>query len=144
MAAIHAANPNRGLAPEPLIGEMSYMEAVGQIRRQVFKRDDYCCVNCSAMVVWERHRPNSGEMDEVQARGNCIQSQDGHYRSGEISVANCQTLCKKCHTGPGGKQDRSPSFHKSLPGKSPIQVVNASIQDAVSFADQYQKHRNNQ
>lgn len=112
MAAVHAPNPNRGLVPEPIMGQMGYAEAIGQIRRQVFKRDDYCCVKCGAAVVWERGQINSGEMDERQARGKCVADGNGHYRSGEISVENCQTLCKKCHTGVGGKHDRSPSWTK--------------------------------
>lgn len=143
MAVVYALSPNRGLAPEPIIVEMERREATGQIRRQVFERDDYTCVKCGLAVVWERDLPNSGEMDEVVARGECHKGEDGHYHSGEVSVANGQTLCKKCHTGPGGKQDRSPSFTKSY-GQSPIQVAREVINKASAsqdFAAKYLEHR---
>lgn len=142
MAALRAIT-HQGLGPEPVIVEMEYAQAVGEIRRQVFERDDYTCVKCGCFVVWERHKPNSGELDERQARGKCEKGDDGAYHSGAVSVANCQTLCKKCHTGPGGKQDRSPSFTKT-PGLSPVQVLNKEIQvasAALDFAEQYRRHR---
>lgn len=116
MACIYAVDPSRGLAPEPIIKIRFKAEAVGHIRRQVFERDDYQCVHCGSFVVWEQNRVNSGEMDEKQARGDCQKRADGRYSSGEVSVANCQTLCRRCHTGPGGKQDRSPSFTKIVQG----------------------------
>ena len=111
-AVLYQIRPSHGLR-EPIITQMERATAVGQIRRQVFERDDYRCVKCGKTVIWERDKPNSGELDERQARGNCLQQPDGTYQSGEVSVANCQTLCKACHTGPGGKQDRAPSFTKS-------------------------------
>lgn len=141
MAVIYVVDPSRGLAPEPIIVEMDRAIATGQIRRQVFERDGYCCVKCGLPVVWERHRSNSGEMDEVQARGDCRKGGDGQYHSGEVSVANGQTLCKACHTGPGGKQDRSPSFSSSrFSGIQPNQA-NTPKTEVKSFAELYQEHR---
>lgn len=145
-AALYLSNPNRGLAPEPVIVPMEHAQAVDEIRRQVFERDDYTCVKCGCMVVWERHQPNSGELDEQQARGKCVEVDTGHYQSGEVSVENCQTLCKKCHTGRGSKHDRSPSFTKS-PGLSPVQVLNKEIQKSsasLDFAARYRIHRGSQ
>ncbi|VVB51622.1 Uncharacterised protein [uncultured archaeon] len=112
-AVLYQLRPSHGMN-EPIIRQMEKFQAVGEIRRQVFKRDEYACVKCGKEVIWEAGFPNSGEMDERQARGNCVQSPDGTYQSGEVSVANCQTLCRNCHTGAGGKQDRSPSFTKSV------------------------------
>lgn len=113
MAAIHAVNPNRGLAPAPNMREMPRDLATGQIRLQIYERDDRRCVHCGLELVWERGFWNSMEMDERQARGSCLEVADGVYCSGQVSVANGQSLCKKCHTGAGGKQDRAPSFSKS-------------------------------
>jgi hypothetical protein len=90
-----------------------YTEAVGQIRRKVFERDDYSCCHCGEVVRWERGFWNSGELDERKARGLCEVGEDGHYHSGEISVDNCVTLCHRCHTGLNGKHDRSPSFTRN-------------------------------
>lgn len=104
-AALHCTNPNRGLAPEPIIREMEHAQAVGEIRRQVFERDEYKCVRCGLDVVWERGYSNSGEMDERVPKG----------RGGEVSVENCQTLCHPCHQGPTGKHQRQPQW-SSGPG----------------------------
>ena len=79
--------------------------AVGQIRYAVLDRDGWCCVHCGQPVNME-----TSELDEKQARGQCDQQPDGEFQSGEVSVENCQILCRKCHTGPGGKHDRAPSF----------------------------------
>jgi hypothetical protein len=99
--------------PDANIRFMGYAQAVGEIRRQVFERDGYTCVKCGLPVIWERGQRNSGEMDERQARGKCVETESGDYLSGEVSVENGQTLCRACHTGPGGKQDRSPDFTKA-------------------------------
>ena len=139
MAAIAMVNPSRGLAPL-VMEHRDKSLAVEQIRRQVFKRDDYRCVKCGLMVVWDRGFSNSGEMDEVQARGKCVAGDDGHYHSGGVSVANCQTLCKRCHTGHGGKHDRAPSFSKTY-GRSVTQIAQDAVDDALSFAEQYRVHR---
>lgn len=105
-AAAHFSVAN----PDAPIRLMLYKLAVEQIRRQVFKRDGFMCVKCGAELVWEAGRPNSAEMDEVQARGDCQQGDDGEYHSGEVSVENCQTLCEPCHTGPKGKHQRQPQW----------------------------------
>lgn len=99
--------------PAATVREMLRKLAVEQIRRQVFTRDEYACVKCGKLLVWERGLSFSAELDEVQARGTCLQGEDNEYSSGEISVANGQTLCGKCHTGGGGKHDRAPSFTKT-------------------------------
>lgn len=71
-------------------------EAVSEIRRQVFERDDYTCVHCGELVTWK-----TGHMDEFVSRG----------KGGEVSVDNCQTLCANCHIGPQGKHgNRRPKF----------------------------------
>lgn len=79
--------------------------AVGHIRRQVFDRDRFRCVVCGEPGNWDEL-----EMDERVARGTCVEVSKGEFRSGEVSVANCQTLCKSCHTGIGGKHDRNPQW----------------------------------
>lgn len=67
--------------------------AVGQIRRRVFDRAEYECEKCSAPLVWETGRSNSGEMHEKQPKG--MKSQ----KFGEVSLENCELLCRNCHTG---------------------------------------------
>lgn len=114
MAVIYAVNPNRGMSPEPNIRYMDRATAVGQIRLQVFGRDCFRCVECDAPVVWERGHSNSGEMDERQARGDCVQGENGLCHSGEISVENGQTLCHRCHVT---KTDRDPVFSHDIGGE---------------------------
>lgn len=109
-AAIHCANPNRGLDPEPIIRQMERSVAVDQIRRQVYDKYEHKCAKCTKLLRFERGHLNSMELDEVQARGECEQVSKYDYQSGEVSVANGQPLCRDCHTGKGGKHDRSPSF----------------------------------
>ncbi len=58
--------------------------AVGEIRRQVFERDNYECQRCSARLTLQ-----TGELDEYISRG------DG----GMISIDNSWLLCHSCHTG---------------------------------------------
>lgn len=106
-AALYYLRPSHGLT-QPCITQMEKAEAVHQIRSQVFENDGYTCVKCGKMVT-----SSTGEMDEREARGRCVRQPNGTYQSGEVSVVNCQTLCRNCHTGPGGKHDRSPSFTKS-------------------------------
>lgn len=137
-AVIYAVNPNRGLGPEPNIREMPRELAVGQIRRQIFERDERRCVHCGKELVWERGFPNSMEMDERQARGSCQMNEDGVYCSGQISVSNSQTLCKPCHTGPGGKQDRSPSFSKT---PAVLLMTEGFSGAATLFVESYAKYR---
>src|SRR5262249_46319204 len=112
-AAIYCANPNRGLAPDPIIRQMPRALAVEQIRRKVYDRCEHRCTRCQQFLVFERGFVNSMEMDEIQPRGKCEQVSRFDYQSGEVSVANGQALCRSCHTGHGGKHDRSPSFTTS-------------------------------
>lgn len=89
------------------VAEMNYTIAVGQVRRQVFERDEHKCVKCGLQLVWNRGFWNSFEMDERQARGTCKQVAPHEYLSGEISVENSQSLCHNCHQT---KHDRVPKF----------------------------------
>lgn len=98
MAVLCQVNPSRGLAPEPVIRQMRRDVATAQIRQQVFERDGWACVKCGQALSWAL-----AEMDEKESRG----------RGGEVSVENGQTLCRPCHTGPGGKHDRHPQFTAS-------------------------------
>jgi 5-methylcytosine-specific restriction endonuclease McrA len=86
---------------------MDRSQAVRQIRYAVFDRDGWQCIHCGQLVDKQ-----SGELDERQARGKCKQQPDGDFQSGEVSIANCQTMCRQCHTGPGGKHDRALSFSR--------------------------------
>lgn len=105
-AALYSIMPSRGLGPEPIIRQMERSVAVGQIRRQVFERDQFECVHCGQLVVWERGSWNSGEMDERDSKGH----------GGEVSVENGQLLCHTCHQGPHGKHQRQPQW-SSGPGQ---------------------------
>lgn len=90
--------------PEAWVREMSRRLAVGQIRLQVFTRDEFTCVHCGKPVT-----VLTGEMDERQARGETKLGEDGNFHSGEISVENSQTLCCGCHTqNQDAKHDRHP------------------------------------
>ena len=93
------------LDPASLIRQMDRSTAVGQIRYAVLDHAGWCCVHCGQPVNME-----TSELDEKQSRGQCDQQSDGEFQSGEVSVENCQILCRKCHTGLGGKHDRAPSF----------------------------------
>lgn len=88
---------------------MDRATAVGQIRRKVWERDGGCCVKCGHTLLWASGFAHSMEMDEIQAKGKCVRDEDGQYRSGEVSVMNCQSLCRGCH---GKKHDRVPKFSK--------------------------------
>ena len=69
---------------------MPKAEAVGSIRRQVFERARNPltglveCENCGRIITWE-----FGEMHERVPKGN----------GGEVSLGNCEALCRECHTG---------------------------------------------
>lgn len=90
-----------------IVTEREHALAVGQIRRQVFTRDEFTCVKCGQELTWA-----TAEMDERQARGRC-EKVEGGYQSGEVSVENCQTYCRSCHTsGPNAKHKRAPSFSR--------------------------------
>lgn len=108
-AVLYQLRPSHGLN-QPYITQMEHAEAVKQIRDQVFERDEFACVKCGKVVTSQ-----TGELDERQARGSCLEQPDGTYQSGEVSVANCQTLCHDCHQGPQGKHQRQPQW-SSGPG----------------------------
>lgn len=79
----------------------NWKEAVGEIRAQVYRRDEGRCVACGALVT-----PEQMHMDERQSKG----------RGGEVSLANCETRCSACHIGPRGKHgDRVPKGIRTLP-----------------------------
>lgn len=75
---------------------VSRADAVYDIRRAVFERDDYTCRHCGEYVG------KNGHLDEVIPRG----------LGGSVSVANGQVLCAKCHIlGPESKHGgRAPRF----------------------------------
>ena len=58
--------------------------AVGEIRRQVFERDNYECRRCARRLTLQ-----TGHMDEIVSRGE----------GGEVSVKNGWLLCSGCHIG---------------------------------------------
>lgn len=83
--------------PNHRVVEILKASAVGSIRRQVFKRDGFTCVHCGASVTWL-----TGHMHEREWKG----------RGGEVSVANCVTLCYSCHLNDpvAGHGKRKPQF----------------------------------
>lgn len=58
--------------------------AIGEIRRQVFERDNYECRRCG-----KRLNLQNGHMDHIISKGE----------GGETSVANGWLLCFDCHEG---------------------------------------------
>ena len=70
--------------------EMTKAEAVGGIRKQVFRRcwnplsGNFECEKCGRTITW-----TSGEMNERVPKGS----------GGEVSLSNCEALCHSCHTG---------------------------------------------
>jgi len=70
-------------------------EAVGEIRRQVFKRcynpetQNYECQRCGRFISG-----TSGEMNEKRPKGA-----GGGKTGGEVSLDNCEALCRPCHQG---------------------------------------------
>lgn len=80
------------LLPDDRIGTMSRAEAVCKIREQVFERatgdspaggEIIECDRCGKRITWE-----TGEMHETLPKG----------KGGEVSLANCEALCRNCHT----------------------------------------------
>lgn len=67
--------------------ETDRTEAVREIRRQVFERQDYLCRHCPNLITWA-----AGEMNEIVPKG----------RGGEVSLDNCEALCHDCHQGRTG------------------------------------------
>jgi len=64
------------------IGFVLRTQAVEEIRRQIWERDNKRCTHCGTIVTW--HMMN---MHERVWRG----------RGGEVSVSNGTTLCESCH-----------------------------------------------
>ena len=57
-------------------------EAMTQLRRSVFLRDNYRCARCGRMVTWE-----TGELAHIEGRG----------RGGSDTEANTECSCNTCH-----------------------------------------------
>jgi len=70
--------------PSDLVRFVNRTWAVGEIRRQVFERDNYECRRCG-----KRGNAQTLEMDEFISRGE----------GGMIGLDNSWTLCHSCHTG---------------------------------------------
>jgi len=80
---------------EPII-EWSRQKAVSDIREQVFERADGQCERCARPI-----NSQTAHLHEVRPRG----------QGGEVSVANGQALCPKCHLGKAGVHaDHYPQF----------------------------------
>lgn len=88
------------LRPEQVV-ELPKIEAVSQIRRQVFEKYNNRCRHCDKLLTWQ-----TGHCDEIIPKS----------KQGEVSIENCQLLCADCHIGPKGKHgDRLPQFSKCIP-----------------------------
>lgn len=74
-------------------------DAVGEIRRQVFDRQEEKCLWCGKKVYWEGSLFQRMHLDEIIPKG----------KGGEVSLENCQGLCYSCHI-PGKHGDRRPRF----------------------------------
>src|SRR5580692_11213475 len=63
------------------------LDDIGNIRRQIFERDGWQCVECGGYVVWESGHPVSGHM--------------AHGGNTKISRCDCpenlKTKCYYCH-----------------------------------------------
>lgn len=62
-------------------------EAVGEIRRQVYDRQDGQCLWCGARATYDGDLFSRMHMDEIKSKG----------LGGEVSLENCRCLCPKCH-----------------------------------------------
>ena len=93
-------NERDALLSRASIAVMSKAEAVRAIRRQVFARDRFTCTHCGKNVMW-----HTGHMHERVWKS----------RGGEVSLANCTTLCYDCHLNDtqAGHGGRRPQFSKS-------------------------------
>ena|SRR5271166_6604975 len=85
------------LLPEDQVRTMDRAHAVGAIREQVFERalnletQVYECECCGRTIT-----PETGEMNEKRPKGA-----GGGKTGGEVSLENCEALCRSCHqTGP--------------------------------------------
>jgi 5-methylcytosine-specific restriction endonuclease McrA len=66
------------------VREMARSIAVGLIRAQVILRADELCERCGTVLT-----EDTGEMHETLPKG----------KGGEVSLANCEWLCHRCHQG---------------------------------------------
>lgn len=57
--------------------------AKAALRRQVFERDGWRCVNCGRQICWE-----TGHMHHIHSKGK--------LGPGDV-LSNCATLCRRCH-----------------------------------------------
>lgn len=83
------------LKPEQVV-ELPKVEAISQIRRQVFEISRGECRNCSRAITWNFH------MHEQKPKG----------RGGEVSVTNSVALCADCHLNQE-HGDRKPQWSKA-------------------------------
>lgn len=74
-------------------------DAVAEIRREVFDRQEEKCLHCSKKVYWEGSIFQRMHMHEVVSKG----------RGGLVSLENCIGLCNNCHLV-GEHGDRQPRF----------------------------------
>lgn len=62
-------------------------EAVGEIRQQVYDRQEGKCLWCGKEMKYEGGLFERMHLDEIISKG----------RGGEVSLQNCQGLCSDCH-----------------------------------------------
>lgn len=70
------------------LAEWPRVDAIRDIRQQVYKRANSCCEKCGERLTWRQMH-----MDERVSRGE----------GGEVSVDNSWVLCYDCHLGPDGE-----------------------------------------
>lgn len=76
--------------PEGRVYITTKAEAVGDIREQVFVRSVGKCEKCGKYLTEE-----SMEMNEKHPKGVGWATGSG----GEVSLSNCEALCRNCHQG---------------------------------------------
>lgn len=82
--------------PGPSIAKLDRSQAVREIRRQIYDRQQGRCLYCPTLLSWA-----GMHLHEKQHRG----------QGGEISLANSAGLCYNCHIN-GEHGDRKPNFQK--------------------------------
>ena len=97
-AAVLSPAWNKGL-----VAEVPHAQAVESIRRKVFTRDNFTCINpaCRKVLTWF-----TAEMHERVWRG----------RGGEVSTDNSFCICTACHRYDSvyGHGERRPRFGESV------------------------------
>lgn len=82
--------------PPERLRELPRIEAVENLRQQVFKRADNCCDKCGKVLSW----------GTLQMHERVPKSQGG-----EQSLENCWALCYDCHQGKrNGEHKRHPQW----------------------------------